>query len=139
MSSPISVYEILSLGLSREIMMSRTAVLRSQGYIVLEAFKIEEGLRMFGSVDLDLAILCHSIPQPKQSEIAMAMKRSRPLTPVLALLRGMAWVDEADVSLSSPSAPEELLACVAALLKNTADLGNCTGIRGGHWRLRKQA
>jgi DNA-binding response OmpR family regulator len=117
MSGSPSPDGILSVGLKQQLMRPRTAVLRSKGYVVLESFSIDDGLEAFRSIDIiDVAILCHSIPQVQQSKLATAMKAFRPLTPVLALIRGFGQVEAADFSLGSLSGPEELLDCVRSLL-----------------------
>jgi hypothetical protein len=118
MSGSISPNGILSIGFKHQVMQSRSAVLRSKGYIVFECFAVDSGMESFQSIDvIDLAILCHSIPCLQQCKLARDMKSIRPLTPIVALVRGFARVEAADVSLESLSGPEELLDCVGSLLE----------------------
>lgn len=53
---------ILSVGNDEALLRSRNAVLRTAGYVVIEASSPRHAMAEFIGGDFDLVILCHSIP-----------------------------------------------------------------------------
>ena len=138
MGNDKSIHLILSIGLDRNALISRNRLLRSRGHLVLESVNVEDGFQLFASMDLDLAILCDSIRHVQQAELARSMKAHRPLTPILAVVRGLTRLEHADISLNNLFGPEALLECVGSLLKDPVSaLENCKGMRGATWQAQK--
>lgn len=107
---------VLCVGLNRSLMNLRVAVFKEAGYNVIEGHKAEEALRLFRSTDVDLAVLCHSIPIAQRRGLASLMKDSKPMTPVLVLHQGFESIIEADASIDNLCGPKTLLEVMASLL-----------------------
>jgi CheY-like chemotaxis protein len=110
-------YEVLCVGQQRQLLEVRKIVLRSEGYEIIEASTPEEALRIFGSTDVDIVVICHSIPVESRRRLVRAMKEARPLTPVVALHEAYDYVTEADRSVDQLAGPEVLLEAMISLLK----------------------
>jgi len=110
-------YEVLCVGKQPQLLALRDTVLRMEGYGVIDAYSAEEALRMFVSSDVDIVVICHSIPVQVRRWLVSAMKEARPLTPVIALHEAYDYVTEADLSVDQLAGPEVLLEAIAALLK----------------------
>ena len=109
--------EVLCIGHQRQLLALRRIILRSEGYRVLEVYTVEEALDVFSSTDVDVAVVCHSIPIQSSKPLVRAMKQARPLTPVIALHEAYDLISEADLSVDHLAGPEALLEALAVLLK----------------------
>lgn len=112
-----SQFAILCVGHHPQLMAIRETVLRVAGYRVIEAYTVDDALQVFKSFDVDIVVICHSIPTKTRQRLVLAMKEARPLTPVIALHEAYDLVTEADQSVDQLSGPEELLEAIASLLK----------------------
>ena len=113
-------YEVLCVGQQRQLLAVRNTVLRMEGYHVTEAYSADDALRVFASTDIDIVVICHSIPVQSRRRLVLAMKESRPLTPVVALHEAYDYISEADRSVDQLGGPELLLDAIASLLKKPA-------------------
>lgn len=91
--------------------------MRAEGYHIVEAYTPEEALEIFNSNDIDIVVICHSIPIQSRKRLVLAMKEARPLTPVIALHEAYDFITEADQSVDQLGGPEVLLETMASLLK----------------------
>jgi DNA-binding NtrC family response regulator len=96
----------------------RSAVLRKNGYTVLEARNIEQVFRMDSFENIRVAVLCHTIPASERQKLISAIQRSHPHAVVLALHTGWQRVEEADESIESLSGPQTLLDCIESAIRN---------------------
>jgi DNA-binding NtrC family response regulator len=112
-------YDVLCVGQQRQLLEVREIVLRSEGYHVIEAYTAEEALGLFAATDVDIVVICHSIPIESRRRLVLAMKEARPLTPVIALHEAYDYVTEADRSVDQLAGPEVLLEAMISLLKKT--------------------
>src|SRR5947209_15472787 len=108
---------ILSVGFDLALLRIRDAVLRSAGHEYIEATTLEEALLAFDKENVLLVILCHSIPADARRGLCRTIKRKDPQVPVLALHHAFDFIEEADISLDNLSGPNDLLSCIATLLK----------------------
>ncbi len=92
-------------------------MLRNNGYMVLEARNIEQVLSMAGSVNIHVAILCHSIPPLEREKLIEAIQCTYPHAALLALHLGWERVEEADESIGNLSGPQALLDSVESLTR----------------------
>lgn len=76
---------ILSLGRDHLLMPLRTMVLHRAGYVVREACSSDEALRLLGTVEFDLLLICHTVPEAEQRELIAAVRRSLPGLPIACL------------------------------------------------------
>jgi len=110
-------YAVLCVGQQGQLLEVREIVLRSEGYRVIEAYTTQEALRIFSSTDVDIVVICHSIPAQSRRRLVLAMKEARPLTPVVALHEAYDYITEADRSVDQLAGPEVLLEALISLLK----------------------
>ena len=110
-------YQVLCVGQQRQLLAIRDTVLRSEGYRVIEAYTADDALRIFASTDVDVVVICHSLPVSSRKRLVLAMKEMRPLTPVVALHEAYNYITEADQSVDQLAGPEVLLEAVSSLLK----------------------
>ena len=113
-------FEILCIGHQRQLMAVRVAVLRMEGYCVTEAYTTDDAFRILASSYIDIVVICHSIPTQSRRRLALAIKGTRPLTPVIALHEAFDYINEADLSVDQLAGPETLLEAIASLLKKPA-------------------
>ena len=110
-------HEILCVGQQRQLLAVRDTVLRTEGYSVIEAYSADDALRIFASRDVDIVVICHSVPVQSRRRLVVALKDARPLTPVIALHEAYDYVTEADLSVDQLAGTEVLLDAIASLLK----------------------
>ena len=110
-------YQVLCVGQQRQLLSIRDTVLRSEGYSVIEAYTADDALRIFASADVDVVVICHSLPVQSRRRLVEAMKAARPLTPVVALHEAYDYITEADQSVDQLGGPEVLLEALSSLLK----------------------
>jgi CheY-like chemotaxis protein len=110
-------YQILCVGQQRQLLALRDTVLRSEGYRVIEAYAADEALSIFASNNIDIVVICHSIPVRIRRRLVLAMKQAQPLTPVIALHEAYDYITEADQSVDQLAGPEILLDTIASLVK----------------------
>ena len=108
---------VLCVGQHQRLLAVRDTVLRTQGYRVIEAYTTDDALQIFNSTDVDIVVICHSIPVRSRRQLVLAMKGMRPLTPVIALHEAFDLITEADESVDQLAGPEALLESMASLLK----------------------
>ena len=109
--------EVLCIGHQRQLLALRNTILRSEGYRVIETYTVEVALEIFYSTNVDIVVICHSIPIQSSKRLVRAMKQARPLTPVIALHEAYDLITEADLSVDHLAGPEALLEAIAVLLK----------------------
>jgi CheY-like chemotaxis protein len=110
-------FVVLCVGQHQQLLAIRDTVLRTEGYRVIEAHTTDEALYIFNSTDVDIVVICHSIPIQSRKRLVLAMKEARPLTPVIALHEAYDLIAEADESVDQLAGPEALLESMTSLLK----------------------
>jgi DNA-binding response OmpR family regulator len=87
------------------------------GYSVMPSFTSRDAFQIFVSRDIDLVILCHTIPQEEKIKLFVSMKERNKRTPVVAIhADGEADGKLVDAYVHSLDGPEALLSCVAKVL-----------------------
>jgi CheY-like chemotaxis protein len=74
---------ILSVGQDYSVLSTRTAVLRSAGYVVEQASSLTEAIDQFRSGDFDLVVLCHSMPLEERQSLIQFIRACGSLLPTL--------------------------------------------------------
>lgn len=112
---------VLSVGYDDQLLRSRNQVLASKGFAVIGSASAPEAVRIFLDADVDLAILCHSIPENERRQLVARMKQDRPLTPILTIQASDAPARQplVDDTISAMDPPEALLHHVEALVSST--------------------
>ena len=108
--------EVLCVGHQRQLLALRNTILRSEGYRVIETYTVEEAVEIFYSTDVDIVVICHSIPTQSRKRLVTVMKQARPLIPVIAL-QAYDLITEADLSIDHLAGPEALVEALAGLPK----------------------
>ncbi len=112
---------VLSVGYDDQLLRSRNQVLASKGFAVIGSSSVAEAARIFLDADVDIAILCHSIPEKERGQLVARMKHDRPLTPVLTIQASDAPAHQplVDDTISALDPPDALLRHVEALVSST--------------------
>jgi len=110
-------YLLLSVGLDPLLMGIRSKLLADAAYEVMPSFTSRDALQIFISRDIDLVILCHTIPQEEKSKLIVSMKERNKKTPIVCIhVDGEADGKLVDAYVHSLDGPEALLSCVAEVL-----------------------
>ncbi|PYV98978.1 MAG: hypothetical protein DMG86_15080 [Acidobacteria bacterium] len=94
----------------------RSKLLADAAYEVMPSFTSREAFQIFISRDIDLVILCHTIPQEEKSKLIVSMKERKRAPIVCIHVDGEADGKLVDAYLHSLDGPEVLLSCVAKVL-----------------------
>lgn len=76
---------VLSIGLDAELLSTRNLVLQSAGYIVVPALSLKEALGRLLGGDLDLVLLCQSIPTKDKDRLTSWIRASGSRIPVVSV------------------------------------------------------
>ena len=112
----MSQYVVLSVGRDPLLMRTRTVLLLEAGYSVMPSFTSRDAFQIFSSREIDLVILCHTIPQEEKSKLIVSMKERKRAPIVCIHVDGEADGKLVDAYLHSLDGPEVLLSCVAKVL-----------------------
>ena len=116
-------YLLLSVGLDPALMHIRTAVLANAGYSVYPSFAARDAFQIFTFHDIDLVILCHTIPEDQKVNLIASMRQKKRRTPVISIhADGEADHELVDGYVHSLDGPEALLACIAQVLDKSSGL-----------------
>ena len=114
-------YLLLSVGLDPLLMRSRTSVLSNAGYSVMPSFTSRDAFQIFASRDIDLVILCHTIPEQEKTKLITSMKERNKRTPIISIhADGEADGKLVDAYVHGLDGPETLLSCVATVLNKSS-------------------
>lgn len=102
----------------------RRLFLESQGYEVLIANRVSEGLRLFENEDIDAVVLDYYMPEMNGDHVAEMMKRHRPDVPIV-MLSAFVTVPQnvtanTDAFVVKGDAPKKLLNTIDQLLNKAA-------------------
>jgi len=113
----MSQYAVLSVGRDPLLMRTRTGVLLNAGYSVMPSFTSRDAFQIFSSREIDLVILCHTIPEEEKIKLIGSMKLGNERTPIVCIhVDGEADGKLVDAYVHSLDGPEALLSCVAEVL-----------------------
>ncbi len=119
---------ILSVGTRSDLLATRNRVLESYGYIVVPAYTPEQAMDQLRESDFDVAILCHTLGADDRERLIGAMKKAKPLMPVLTVESGgySQRPELADEAVAGIDGPEALFAHIEAALSRFRSLGSNT-------------
>ncbi len=102
----------------------RQKFLESQGYEVLIASSVRDGLQLFESANIDAVVLDYYMPEMDGGLLARELKKRRPEVPILMLSAFVVLPDEVtadtDAYIVKGDAPRKLLNTIERLLKKAA-------------------
>ena len=99
---------ILSLGRDKHLLSLRTILLENAGFEVIEAYSINDALRLAQSDAVDLVLVCHTVPRSEQSLLVSGIRQRRRLMPILSVI-AQDFVMPVEGSLGARTAPQQLL------------------------------
>lgn len=67
---------VLTVGSDPLLLVARSEVLKSAGYIIVSALSIGEAADHFLNGDFDLVILCHSVPTKERERLIRVIRAS---------------------------------------------------------------
>ena len=119
---------ILSVGTRSDLLATRNRVLESHGYIVVPAYTAAQAMELFRESDFDVAIVCHTLGADDRKRLIRAMKKAKPLTPVLTVESGgyTQPPELADDAVAGIDGPEALFAHIEAALSRHRLFGSNT-------------
>jgi len=100
---------VLCIDDNRDVLECERAFLESFGYTVLTAPSGGEGLELASTHSIDVVILDYFMPAMNGRELALELRRLRPLAPIILLTEGLA-VPEQALSLVDALIAKECLA-----------------------------
>jgi DNA-binding response OmpR family regulator len=110
---------ILSVSYDDLLLRMRQMILQNEGYVVVSAHGLENGLRQCNEGGFDVFILGHSIPDQDKRKMVEAFQSERP-APIISLTRGASEqrVDGANYHIDPD--PEALLKLLAEITRKNA-------------------
>lgn len=123
-------FQVLSFGYDRNLMASRSLLLRDSGYVVQEAYSRHQALTLIRSDLIDILLICHTVPENETQVLISAVRKQRLLIPILYILETDYSASSRDGCIVTPSTPQELLAAIHAAVKETPGLRRGIGQQG---------
>ena len=111
---------ILNVSTNPSLLETRSLLLRTAGYIVVEQSSTKAAANELLSGDFDAVILCHSITQEQRDRLVNLIRTQRPSTPILIITGRFGQFDRR-VDAVVENDPESLLQEVAAILSRAAE------------------
>jgi CheY-like chemotaxis protein len=110
---------VLCIDDNRDVLECERAFLESFGYTVLTAPSGGEGLELASTHSIDVVILDYFMPAMNGRELALELRRLRPLAPIILLTEGLAVPEQAlslvDALIAKDRLASHLLPTIAHL------------------------
>jgi CheY-like chemotaxis protein len=110
---------VLCIDDNRDVLECERAFLESFGYTVLTASSGGEGLELASTHSIDVVILDYFMPAMNGRELALELRRLRPLAPIILLTEGLAVPEQAlslvDALIAKDRLASHLLPTIAHL------------------------
>lgn len=108
-----STVVVLAVGKEKTLLKTRSTVLRSAGFVVVECLSPQHAIAVFYAGDFDCVILCHSVPREDALRLEGAMHFRSPGTPIL-YVQSFAGNEESCL-IAVESEPQQLLETLSRL------------------------
>jgi hypothetical protein len=126
------MYRVLSVGLDSSTLFERNLLLQSAGHSVISSSSLKEAVNRIRTNDLDLILLCHSIPATDRERMTCLIRASGSLVSVVSVAetKGQrdlfpdATFDESDQSSFLSSIHEILASSANKRFARTVRIGN---------------
>ena len=110
---------VLCIDDNRDVLECERAFLESFGYTVLTAPSGGEGLELASTHSVDVVVLDYFMPVMNGQEVAIALRRLRPLAPIILLTEGLGVPEQAlslvDALIAKDRLASQLLPTIAHL------------------------
>jgi CheY-like chemotaxis protein len=111
---------ILEVGHATELLRTRSLVLRSAGYEVLEERDTKHAFALAQSDQIDMVLLCHSLNRKEAAWLVRMLREERSMLPILCVVNNV--TDEIPPGCwSSSSSPNELLDTLEEIMQQPPD------------------
>jgi CheY-like chemotaxis protein len=118
---PTSIQSALILNVGRDpvLLNTRRLLLESAGYLVESACSTKDAINQFRSGDLDLVVLCHSVPEEERDYFIGLIRDYGSLIPVIFVAaNSQPYSRDGFADLSTGSEPANLLRGVNNVLQH---------------------
>lgn len=110
---------VLTVGFDQSLMMNRMLVLRSAGYVVIQATSLEEAACLFQAGDFGLILLCHSVPAADRERLTTLIRSSGSRIPIISIAGSLGECD-AFANATLEDGPNKFVAGIREVLVKTA-------------------
>jgi CheY-like chemotaxis protein len=104
----VTTPRILSVGIDKILMTSRTLLLRNAGYTVQEAYTVDRAINLAEEDLIDIVLICHTVAQRDKHAMISAVREKRRLIPIL-YVRSYAYESAPHTCIAVDNDPEALL------------------------------
>lgn len=80
---------LLSVGYDERLMHTRAAVLRQAGFVVDEAFDVNDALKIAKSDSIDAMVICHTVSRSEQRFLISSVRMPEDYCQLFASVMGM--------------------------------------------------
>src|SRR5215469_14657649 len=114
------IVQVLSVGYDRNLMLSRSLLLRNSGYEVVEAHSRHQALVLVRSEVIDVVLICHTVPENEQRALISAVRKQRLKMPILCMTESDFLSAPIEGSMVVSNGPAELLAGIHSAVNGRA-------------------
>jgi hypothetical protein len=108
---------VLSMGCDLHLMMARTLLLKSAGYVVDEAYDRTAAFSRAQCDSVDALLICHTVPKSERRWLIANVREKRRLLPILCLTLGFYELPDKEC-IGVENDPEELLNALRWAIKS---------------------
>src|SRR5204863_5239676 len=99
------------------LMRTRTVLLLEAGYSVMPSFTSRDAFQIFSSREIDLVILCHTIPEEEKIKLIGSIKLGNKRTPIVSIhANGETDGELVDAYVHGLDGLDALVPCITKLL-----------------------
>ena len=125
------MYRILSVGLDSSTLFKRNLLLQSAGHSVISSSSLKEAVNRLQTGDLDLILLCHSIPATDRERMTCLIRASGSLVPVVSVAETSGQRDVFPDATFDESDQSNLLSSIHEILVASASKRSLRAVRIG--------
>jgi len=119
---------ILEVGHALELLRTRSLVLRTAGYQVIEETDVKRALSIAQSDQIDMVLLCHSLNRKEATWLTRMLREERSLLPIVCVVNNP--TDEIPSGCwSTTSSPDEVLGTLEEILQQPPTARGIPGYR----------
>ena len=113
----MSLVLILAVGQDPTVLSTRCSILRSAGYLVRASSSVAEAVDLCEDLDLDLVLLCHSIPVQDRDRLTRVIRSTGSRIPIYTVASAASGFDAGGADGIFSCQPEVLIRELDAVLR----------------------
>jgi CheY-like chemotaxis protein len=121
------MHRILSVGLDSSLLRQRNRLLQSAGHSVVASFSLKEAVNRIQISDLDLILLCRSIPASDREGLTCLIRASGSLVPVISIANKSGQRDMFPDATFNEHDPSNLLLSIQEMLESSTKKRSAPG------------